>query len=611
MQDMLPYYERELGLLRNSSREFAQRYPKIAAALGMTSETCEDPHVEHMIESFAFLTARISKKLEDDYPEFTNALLDVLYPHYLRPFPSCSIAQCDYDEAKVTAPLFLRRGSTLKSNPIDGVPCLFRTVFDVQSMPIKLVRAQYFASPTVPNNNQVLPYVTGRLSITFASWCKTDKISTWEEAKVLRTYLHGDPSLVAVLRDLLMLQTEQVFVDVGQPKWGVLNKVPLRACGYAEDEALIDFPASSHPAYRLLSEYFAFPEKFNFFDIELADLLDYFCKHSQVTLHLMVKNVPADSSLSKLLETTSAENFQLGCTPVVNLFDKLADPIRLTHKDVSYPVLADARDPGFYEVYKINRVSWIKQSAQGDVIIDFQPFYSLRHGETPEKTGGYWFTRYSESIAVRSPGYETEITLIDIASNPAMPQVETLSLQLTCSNRNLPSRIVVGQGDGDLFLESGSFVNFVRLLRRPSRTMRFAHNEGMRWRLISHLALNHLSLVQTGLLALKETLKLYDLANSSVTLRQIEGITELTYHPATIWMPGKPFASFVRGIEVHLTLDLDNFVGASLHGFVTVLDHFFALYVHMNSFIQLVVFSKEDNREIMRCPPCSGNSVLA
>jgi type VI secretion system protein ImpG len=95
LEQLLPYYERELGYLRRHLREFAERYPKIAGRLLISGEVCEDPHTERMIESFALLNARIAKRLDDDYPEFTEALFDVLYPHYLRPFPSCSIAYLD------------------------------------------------------------------------------------------------------------------------------------------------------------------------------------------------------------------------------------------------------------------------------------------------------------------------------------------------------------------------------------------------------------------------------------------------------------------------------------------------------------------------------------
>ena len=92
MKDLLPHFERELAYLRSHAGEFARQYPRIAGRLTLTGDVSEDPHVERLIQSFALLSSRIHKRLDDDFPLFTESLLQVLYPHYLRPFPSCSIA---------------------------------------------------------------------------------------------------------------------------------------------------------------------------------------------------------------------------------------------------------------------------------------------------------------------------------------------------------------------------------------------------------------------------------------------------------------------------------------------------------------------------------------
>lgn len=506
MEELLPYYERELGFLRGSSRDFAQRYPKIAARLGLSGETCEDPHVERMIESFALLGARINKKLDDDYPEFTEALFEVMYPHYLRPFPSCSIAQFDMGgvAAQLTAPVRLARGTELKSHAVRGVACRFRTAYDVTLAPVAIRQAAFASTANAPSSTQLPPGVTGRLSLTLACLAETQSFATLAVDR-LRVYLHGEPSFVAALRDCLFLRTAAAYIETQPGRWNRLPDVPLAQVGLAEDDALIDFPASSHPAYRLLAEYFVFSEKFNFVDIDLAALRRAVGPVREFTLHLPVKGLRADSNTARLLESASADNFRLGCTPVINLFEQRADPIRVTHAAASYPVVADARRAYGYEVYSIDRVRLVRQNAQGDSVVEFRPFYSLH----------------------------------------------------------------------------------------------------------SHLALNHLSLVHSGLPALKETLRLYDLSHAAVAARQIEGLVGLDYKPATHWMPGEPFATFVRGIEIRLTINEDNFVGTSLHAFVAVLNRFFGLYVHANSFVQLVVLSRRGAEEILRCPPCNGDAILA
>ena len=612
MEELLPYYERELGFLRGSSRDFAQRYPKIAARLGLSGETCEDPHVERMIESFALLGARINKKLDDDYPEFTEALFEVMYPHYLRPFPSCSVAQFDMGgmASQLTAPVRMARGTELKSHPVRGVACRFRTAYDVTLAPVSIRQAVFAATANAPSAASLPAGVTGRLSLTLACLAETQNFSTLAVDR-LRVYLHGEPSFVAALRDCLFLRTAAAYLETQPGRWNRMQDVPLAEVGLSEDEALIDFPASSHPAYRLLAEYFAFSEKFNFVDIDLAALRRAAGPVREITLHLALKGVRADSNTARLLESATADNFRLGCTPVVNLFAQRADPIRVTHAQASYPVVADARRAYGYEIYSIDRVRQVRQNMQGDSVVEFRPFYSLHHGETPEGAGHYWTARRNSMVAERSPGYEMELSIVDIDFDPSLPQTETLSLELTCTNRDLPAHLAVGQPGGDLFLEGGSIAREIRMLRRPTHTHRFQQGRAAHWRLISHLALNHLSLVHSGLPALKETLRLYDLSHSAVAARQIEGLVGLDYKPATHWMPGEPFATFVRGIEIRLTINEDNFVGTSLHAFVAVINRFFGLYVHANSFVQLVVLSRRGAEEILRCPPCNGDAILA
>src|SRR5689334_15567492 len=171
VEQLLPYYERELGYLRRNLRDFAERYPKIAGRLLIGGEVCEDPHVERMIESFALLGARINKKLDDDYPEFTEALFEVLYPHYLRPFPSCSIAQFGVSSGigNLTQPSTIERGTEVKSRPIRGVQCRFRTAYDVTLAPIRISEAKYTSVAMAPSATVLPANATGMLSITLES----------------------------------------------------------------------------------------------------------------------------------------------------------------------------------------------------------------------------------------------------------------------------------------------------------------------------------------------------------------------------------------------------------------------------------------------------------
>ena len=610
MEDLLPYYERELAFLRRYSREFAERYPKIAGRLLLVGDVSEDPHVERLIESFALMGARISKKIEDDYPEFTEALLEVLYPHYLRPFPSCSIARFDLGKAgaQLSAPVPVPRGTELLSRPVRGGPCRFRTAYDVELTPLRIAAAQFLAVAQAPSQVRLPAQSSAQITLRFELPSQHASLEALGVDK-LRVFIDGEPSFCAVLRDVLALKVEQAYVEAGESgRWARLDGNPFTPVGMADDEALIDYPARSHPSYRLLTELFAFPEKFGFFDIDLRRAGKLGGKH--FALHLILRDVGADSVQARLLESLSPANVLPGCTPVVNLFRQRAEPIRITHTAVSYSVVADARRAYAFEVHTIDSVARVQQTAQGESVVEFRPFYSLRHGENPEHTEHYWVAHRNDTVARQSPGYELELSMVDVNFDPVTPQTDVLSLELTCSNRDLPTQLAYGVPGGDLTMEGGSVARSISLLRKPTPSLRFEAGRGAQWRLISHLSLNHISLVEGGATALKEMLRLYDLPRSATSARQIDGIASLEHRPVTAWLPGRHFASVARGTEIRLGIDEDHFVGTGIHAFASVLDHFFGLYVHANSFTQLVLLSSRSGEELIRCPARSGESTL-
>jgi type VI secretion system protein ImpG len=613
VEQLLPYYERELGFLRRHAREFAERYPKIAGSLLIGGEVCEDPHIERMIESFALLNSRISKRLDDDYPEFTEALFEVLYPHYLRPFPSCSIARMDHAgaSAQLTSATEIARGTVLTTRPVKGGPCTFRTAYPVTVAPIVLSHAAFGAIIEAPAALQLPSNATSSISLTLTG-CAEKVMLAQLGLKSLRVFIDGEPSFCAALRDALFMRTVKAYVEAdGCGRWIALPKIPLGAAGFDEDESLIAFSARSHPAYRLLTEYFCFPEKFNFFDIDLATIVGALpagCK--RVTLHLALSGLRTDSNTARMLATLSTNNVLLGCTPVINLFQRPGNPILLTHAAASYPVLADARRAFAFEVHSIDSVKLVRQTQQGESVLEFRPFYSLRHGETPEKNGRYWIMRRDEVIARNSPGHETEISIVDIDFDPGAISTDTLSLELTCTNRDLPAQLSYGQSGGDLFMQGGASVSAIHFLRKPTLSHRFECGRGAHWRLISHLSLNHLSMADGGLEAFQEMLTLYDLPRSPTSQRQIGGIVAISYQAANAWLPGNPFACLVRGIEVRLGIAEDAFVGSGIDAFAHIVERFLGLYVNANSFTQLVVVAQKSGEELLRCAPRSGDLSL-
>lgn len=612
MDQMLPYYESELGYLRRDLREFAERYPRIAGRLLISGEVCEDPHTERMIESFALLNARIAKRLDDDYPEFTEALFEVLYPHYLRPFPSCSIARVDFGgAAKQAGTSIIARGTQLNTRPVRGAACTFRTVYPVTVAPLALARAAFSAIIDAPDAVRLPGNASSSISLTVSSTSEQGSIAQLA-LPMLRVFIDGEPSFCAALRDALFMRGVAAYVEADNSgRWTALPTIPVHPAGFDEEESLIDFPARSHAAYRLLTEYFCFPEKFNFVDIDLQALAAHAPPGARtLTLHLALSGVRSDSNLARMLGTLSTNNVLLGCTPVINLFRQRGEPIRVTHTSASYPVLADARRAFAYEVYAIESLSLIRQTPQGETLVQFRPFYALKHAQMPDDAGHYYAVRRDASLADRSPGFETQVSIVDIDFDPGEVETDTLNIELTCTNRDLPASLSYGQQGGDLFLEGGSSVRSIAFLRKPTASHRFASGRGAHWRLISHLALNHLSLADGGVDAFREMLALYDLPRSPSSQRQIGGIKAIAQRPTTAWLAGNPFTCLVRGVEVRLSIDEESFVGSGIHAFAQVVERFLALYVHANSFTQLVIASSKTGEEILTCQPRSGDLSL-
>jgi type VI secretion system protein ImpG len=651
MKELLPYFENELTFLRQRGQSFAQNFPRIAGALQLGADEAKDPHVERMIESFALMSARVHKRLDDDFPLLTESLLEVLYPHYLRPFPSCSIAHFELGAAagQMSKASVLERGTELVSKAVKGVACKFRTSQAVTLLPLRIASLAFRNSIVAPDKTRLPVGVTAVVSVTLelvspqASW---DVLS----GQPLRVYLDGEPSLVSVLRETLCHQVHSMMIEaVPNHPWQALDQSasgdiikPVLA-GFADEESLLDFDARSHPAYRLLTEYFAFPDKFNFVDLPVpsaaflrdgarvaADDAASFASPSvrRLTLHCLLSGVRADSDEARLLESLNAGNFVLGCTPVVNLFKQAADPIRVSHASDSYPLVVDGRRAFAYEVYSIERVFRVKQTPQGESVQAFHPFFSLQHDDLlgaevsdasihggsdgrPHHGGRrYWSVQRDDDLAVLSPGYELALSIVDIDFNPALPQTDTLSVTVTATNRDLPPQLPFGTPGGDLFMAGGGAAKEIRFLRKPTASQRFDRGRGALWRLISHLSLNHLSLSGGGIDALKEMLRLYDLPRSASNRRQIEGLVSVAFKPCTAGLPGEPFATFVRGTEVRLTVDEDSFVGTGRGLFASVLDRFFGLYVHANSFTKLTLVSARTQEELVSCPPRNGDMPL-
>src|SRR3984957_1691670 len=158
-ESLLPYYNRELAAIRSLAAEFALAHPKVAGRLRLSPDSVDDPHVARLLEGVAFLGARVQHRLDDEFPELTDALLGVLYPHYLAPFPSCAIVQFEC-QPDLGGPLRLPAGMSMETEPVRGEACRFRTAWEQTIWPIEIEAVRLsglpFVAPTNPRAAQAV-----------------------------------------------------------------------------------------------------------------------------------------------------------------------------------------------------------------------------------------------------------------------------------------------------------------------------------------------------------------------------------------------------------------------------------------------------------------------
>jgi type VI secretion system protein ImpG len=613
MDELLRYYEEELGLFGQFAREFRARYPKPASELHLAGETYDDPGVARLIQSVALMSARIRKRLDDDYPKLTESLLESLYPHYLRPMPSHTIVQVGgRGEGELPdATVLLPRGTTLRSSARHDSVCLFRTVYDVLLAPLRVAQLGFAPLAKAPRSLRLPRGAASAIAIRIDT--PGQRSLTGLLPPRLRLFVDGDASTRAALIDALFLHGVCAFVQAdGEAAWLPLPSLPLALAGLAEDDAMIPFPARSHPALRLLSEYFCYPDKFHFIDLDTAavrELLPPRC--TGFTLHVVLSGLPGDADAARLLGGIGAANLLTSCTPVINLFPKAGVPLQLSHTSADYPLLADGIHAADYEIHSVDAVRLVREGAGKGSVTPFAPLYAASGGEQPPGGGKhYWITRRDHAVAAVSPGHEMRIALVDGDFSTADTGGATLSTLLTCTNRDLPSQLPYGDPQGDLRTDELSAVAPIRMLRKPSPSYRFGTAKGAHWRLISHLSLNHASLTMAGLDDFRKMLALYDLPRSPAAQRLIAGIRGLETGAVRAWIKAAPISTLMPGIGIRMSVDEEAFAGSSLFVFAQVLDHYFALNGQLNCFTRLQVVSSLSGQEILACAPRHSSQPL-
>jgi type VI secretion system protein ImpG len=621
---LLHYYNRELQHLREMGGDFAREFPKVASRLTLDEFDCADPYVERLLEGFAFLAARVQLKIDAEFPRFTQHLLEMVYPHYLAPTPSMAMVQFTPDrmEGGLAEGFVVKRGSVLRT-PMgigDQTPCEYRTGHAVTLWPLEIAEAEYFSAGAEATAVDELGLEGVRAGLRLR--LRTTAGLAFEDLALdrLPVYLRGTGDLPGHLHEQLVADPVAVAArptEFPTPWIEPIDRKHVRRMGFEDDQALLPGVDRSFSGYRLLHEYFAFPERYLI--LEIGGLGNAVRRLDAAEMDVLVffrRSVPA------LEGALDASHFALFCTPAITLFPRRADRIRIDDRSTEYHVLADRTRPMDFEVYGVENV--LGHGTGSEEVVPFLPFYALndlsRHREhsayyalrrLPRKLSGKQRRTGPRSSYV---GSETYISLVDTEEAPLRSGLRQLSMDLLCTNRDLPLSMSVGTGKTDFTMETAAPVECVRCVAGPTRPRPSLAQGDVSWRLISHLSLNYLSLMdenaREGAAALRELLMLYGGEENASLRKQMEALRSVSARPVVRRLPLPGPGSFGRGLEIRLKFSEREFGGTGFLLLGAVLERFFARYVSINSFTETVL-ETDDRGEVMRWSARTGLRHLA
>ncbi|MGQ3674523.1 type VI secretion system baseplate subunit TssF [Xanthobacter sp. TB0139] len=587
--DLLEYYNRELTYLRHSAEEFAQAHPRIAANLRLSGDAVDDPHIARLMEGVAFLNARISRKLDDEFPELVDTLLEALYPHFLAPVPSMAIVQFQ-PKPEMQGPQLIPADTEMEAEPVEGEACRFRTRYPVTLWPMELVDASMSGRPFVAPLRGDVSAAAAVLRLSLR--CTVPGMTLTELGPDrLRLFLRGNALHIHTLQNLILNRTIGVALADGPNDPAPVFRPPsaVTPVGFGADEQILPYTPQTQQAHRLLMEYFTFPEKFLFFDVDLSAKV---LTGAGDTLDIFLYFDRTDTTLERAV---SKDWFALGCAPIVNLFSQRAEPVLHGQTRYEHRLIPDARRQGALEIHSIRSIRGTDGAGRQYPVL---PFYA-RHGATQADTPPAFWSAARRAAGPQDPGTEMYLSIHDPHPDRAFSQDIVFSVETLCLNRDLPSRLPYGGGHPHLTpVEGIATLGQILCITPPTPTVRMSTARGRHWALMSHLALNHLSLCGPGgLEALKEILGLYNIRNSADIGLAINGIASMTTRRGVARAPMRagdaPWADGIcRGIDITLEFDDAYFSSRNPYLFAMVLDHFFGLHASINAFTRLTAMMK-------------------
>ncbi|YCH31195.1 type VI secretion system baseplate subunit TssF [Erwinia sp. D4-22] len=619
---LLEYYNRELAYLREMGAEFAERYPKVAGRLGMRGIDVADPYVERMMEGFAFLTSRVQLKMDAEFPRFSQRLLEMIAPGYLAPTPSMAIAELHPDSKKgdINRGFLVPRGTMMDSQLLkkNGVTCSYTTAHDVTLLPLNIRQVELGGVPAdIPLGQMGLSQRGAVSALRIRLSCESTTTLDHMDFDRLEFFLSGPDIEALKLLELLMQHTVGIFCQTTgkTPFRHVLQEDALTQEGFASDQALLPDDLRNFDGYRLLQEYFAFPARLQFISIsQLRPLLAQANGEREFDIVLLLDK--ADAALERVVDSS---HLALHCTPVINLFPRVAERQKLSESSHEYHLVVDNIRPLDYEVYSVQKLYGTLEGQREEQV--FRPFWSTYSHDSGDYGAYFSLRREQRTLSEHAQRYgartgyvgsEVFLSLVDEQHTPWRDDLRYVTAEVLCTSRDLPLMLL--QQDQQGFKLPDSVPAAGLTMRKGPTPPREPLAEGLAaWRLISHLQMNYLSLMDSddgeGAAALRQMLALYANLAEAPVARQIEGIRHCQLRPVNRRVPEPGPIVFARGIGIELTVDEQAFSGSSPWLFGSVLERLFSRLVASNSFTEMTLNSQQRG-EVGYWPPRMGKRAL-
>ncbi len=551
------YFQQEMNQLRELGAEFTRKHPALAP---MLSGPVADPDVERLNEAVSFQTAMLRRKLDDDFPEIIQGLIRLIWPQYLRPVPAATTVAFT-PEQPLSAPAVIPAGATMNSVEVEGISCLFRTCTDVEIHPLSIIDA-VFDQPSGQ-----APHVKIVMEL------KNIKLSDWK-VNTLRFFLSGEYAGASDMYFLLMRNLKSITIRPLQGGSAVtLPGSCLKDAGFTDEAALIPYPPHAFPGYRIVQEYFFMPEKFLYVDLGGWEKWCDRGSGSLFELYFEFDHLPVRPP------RVNKDYFVLYATPAINVFKHKAEPIYYDHKETWYPLRPVCSKPEYYQIFSVDKVSGKAHGSRTDRI--YSPFEFFRRDMD---TSAVYHTVYRPSTIRTEPDVYLSISY----EQGRIPQGETISIDLQCTNGVLPESLRMG----DICLNKGTVPNYVKFRNIKPITPALSPPLGanMLWKLLSLMSLNYLTLQSAD--QFRALLEYYIFPDSRAQLavtanrKRISAIETIEDKPSDILFKGV----MLRGREVTMKIRQDYFISAGdMHIFGSALDSFLSGYASINCFTQLII----------------------